>query len=299
MSHLNDSHLGSQSIFLQSQNSAISIADAHKIFFLSEVISPPPDVKMLIALTSFECPYSYYNINSNINDEITFSTSNGSHTINVGSQNFSSTQLATKITSLLSLSSATTDLGATIICSFDDTSNKFTFLSNSLEFSITSTTMGKELGLKNNIPISSSGQKLSSVNICNLSGTSSIYIRLENISVKNLDSRGQFNNTIAKALVNCNPMEFIFFQQQESIYYLIQQNQITHLEIQLTDENNNTLILNGGEFSLTLTLHFRKSVEQYINPQFLLDKKLISQDNINEVSRAKTSQGTKSREQNE
>ena len=159
--------------------------------------------------------------------------------------------------------------------------------------------MGKELGLKNNIPISSSSQKLSSVNICNLSGTSSIYIRLNNIGVKNLDSRGQFNNTIGKVNVNCNPIEFIFFEQQESIYYLIQQNQITHLEIQLTDENNNTLILNGGEFSLTLTLHFRKSVEQYINPQFLLDKKLISQDNIDEVSGTKASQNTKSRKQNE
>ena len=53
MSHLNTSYLGSKSIFLQSNEAQVSINDSHKIFFLNEVIQPPPDITILAALTSF------------------------------------------------------------------------------------------------------------------------------------------------------------------------------------------------------------------------------------------------------
>ena len=41
MSHLNDTHLSSKSLFLQSDDCAISISDTHKSFYLNEGLNPP------------------------------------------------------------------------------------------------------------------------------------------------------------------------------------------------------------------------------------------------------------------
>jgi hypothetical protein len=275
MSHLNNTHLGSQSIFLQSDKAQVSLGDAHKIFFLNEVINPPPDTAMLLALTSFEMPYSMYNFNAGDNDTFAISTTNGSTSISVGSRNYDATKLAAKITSLLSLSSATTVLGTTISCTFDSLSNKFTFVStNSVDFTILlSSTMIKEIGFQNSLPSQSDNQILISPNIANLSVSSSVYVRCNNLGIRNLDSRGAINGVIGKVNITCNPNEFIFFQQQESVYYLIQERNLTHIELQLTDDKQNNLVLNGGEFSLTVTIHFQKAIQQTIDSNFLLDKK--------------------------
>ena len=48
---------------------------------------------------------------------------------------------------------------------------------------------------------------------------------------------------------------------------------MTHIELQLTDDKQNNLVLNGGEFSLTVTIHFQKAIQQTIDSNFLLDKK--------------------------
>ena len=133
--------------------------------------------------------------------------------------------------------------------------------------------MIKEIGFQNSLPSQSSNQILISPNIANLSGSSSVYVKISNLGIRNVDSRGAINGVIAKVNITCNPNEFIFFQQQESIYYLIQERNLTHIELQLTDDKQNNLVLNGGEFSLTLTLHFAKSIQQTIDPNFLLDKK--------------------------
>ena len=137
--------------------------------------------------------------------------------------------------------------------------------------------MIKEIGFQNSLPSQSSNQILISPNIANLSGSSSVYVRCNNLGIRNLDSRGAINGVIAKVNITCNLNEFIFFQQQESIYYLIQERQLTHIELQLTDDLQNNLVLNGGSFSLTLTIHFMKSVEQTINQKFALDKEITDE----------------------
>ena len=139
MSHLNTSYLGSKSIFLQSNEAQVSINDSHKIFFLNEVIEPPPDVTILAALTSFEMPYSMYNFNENQNDSISIKIGATTFTASVGSRNYTATQLATKITQLYS-DTTTTGLAAAVVCTYDTGSNRFIFTSTS-NFIITATTM--------------------------------------------------------------------------------------------------------------------------------------------------------------
>ena len=55
---------------------------------------------MFIALTSFEMPYSYYVcFVSGVNGEMVMTTNLVSVTLNVGSQNYTGFELATKLTS--------------------------------------------------------------------------------------------------------------------------------------------------------------------------------------------------------
>ena len=273
MSHLNDTYLGSLSIFLDSTQAQVSINESHKIFFLREIIEPPINTTMLIGLTSFEMPFSMYNINSGVNDSITFTTSSGSYTISIGSGNFSATELATRITTLLS-DISTTGLGFVITCSYDSGTNRFIF-TGSGNIQITATTMLKELGFRDNIP-SLNTSKLISPNIVNLSGSNSVYVRVNNLGIRNIDSRGNKDGTIAKVNINCNVNEFIFYQQQESIYYAINDKSISYLDLELTDELGNDFILNGGTFSLTLTLHFKKTIDSKIDNKYLLRKNLTT-----------------------
>ena len=284
MSHLNTSYLGSKSIFLQSNEAQVSINDSHKIFFLNEVIEPPPDVSILAALTSFEMPYSMYNFNEDQNDSISIKIGATTFTASVGSRNYTATQLATKITQLYS-DTTTTGLAAAVVCTYDTGSNRFIFTSTS-NFIITATTMEKELGFRNNIPSNDNVAiaKITSPNIVNVSGSSSIYFRINNLGIYNLDSRGKKSGTISKININVNPNEFIFFQQQESIYYPVQDKQLTYLDIELTDENGLDFILNGGEFSCSLTLHFQQTIpSREIRREYLLENRIRDKMNIDEI----------------
>lgn len=269
MSHLNDTHLSSKSLFLQSDDCAISISDTHKSFYLNEGLNPPADTTMMIALTSFEMPYSYYNVVSERNDELQILVGREEVTINVGSRNFDGSQLGDKLTSLLAL--YTTQLDTTIKVIFNQSTHKFTFLSDLLPFTIVSTTLWKELGFKKDVEnYTSSGLILNAPNMANLSGTSSIFVRILNLGINNYDSRGKKIGVIGKINVNCNAGHFIFYENKESIYYKIQERSLNFLEVQLTDDEGRDLNLNGGEWSMVLTIHYEKTKIGYLDENYLL-----------------------------
>jgi len=269
MSILGDSHLGSISVFLQSDKADESISDSHKIWYLEELIDTEPHLNMLIALTSFELAYSFYNINKHNN---TFEISANGNTINftIESKNYTAQQLATELTSQLALRTAS--LGQTIILSYNTQELKFDFSSDQLNIPYTittNTTMTRELGLI--LPLVSSSGKITSNKIANLSGTSSIYFKINNLGIRNRDSRGKTDGNIQKINVNSNFGEYIFYDSTESIYYPLTNRTITKIEASLTDMNSNELIMNGGDFSFTLTIHFQKVRENIIPRRFLLD----------------------------
>ncbi len=287
MSHLGDSHRGSISLFLQSDKATTSISDSHKLFILDEIIETDPHINLLIGLTSFEMPYSFYNVNE-FNNTFEISANGNTVNFNISSQNYTATQLATELTSQLAVSSRVTLLGQTITCFFDDQSTKFLFNSTAtaIPYTITSnTTMNKILGLE--LPSTSGVGFLFSNNIINLSGSPSIYFRLNNIGIRNRDSRGKTDGTIQKINVNCNFGEFIFYESLENIYYPLSNRTITQLDITLTDSDNNELFLNGAEFSCTLTIHFQKIRENVIPQKYLLDMISRLENNQNDESENK------------
>jgi len=251
--HLNDTERSSQSIFLHSNDAVISISDAEKIFYLNEAIVAPAGYRIIIGLTNMTMPNSMFNVTSNNNIIV---VSGVTYTIDVG--NYSAESLATAVGAAL---------GAVGSVAFDDTNNNnkyiFTFAGN--ETIDAGTTLTRQLGLSGQLP-TTAATTYSATGICDLGGTTNIYIRLRNLTMNNIDSRGQTNNIIASIVNNTNYGGYIFFVPPEVLYYQITEQNIGHLDIELTDQEGKLLEMNGANFNLTLTIHYVKQrVSQFRN----------------------------------
>lgn len=243
---LNDSHISSQSIFLHSNDAVVSISDAEKIFYLQEAIQAPAGYRLVVGLTNLTMPNSMYNI---VDGKNTITISNNDYTIAAG--NYSAEDLVTAINTQI------TAIGSV---SFDDIDNNFTFTFSS-PLIINSTTMERPLGLAGQLPLESAVSSYTATNICDLGGTTNIYIRIRNLTMNNLDSRGRTNNIIASIVNNTNYGGYIFFVPPEVLYYQITEQTIGHLDIELTDQEGELVNLNGANFNITLTVHYVKQRE--------------------------------------
>ena len=250
---LNDTERSSQSIFLHSNDAVVSISDAEKIFYLNEAIVAPAGYRIIIGLTNMTMPNSMFNVTANNNIIV---VSGVTYTIDVG--NYSAESLATAVGAAL---------GAVGSVAFDDTNNNnkyiFTFVGN--ETIDAGTTITRQLGLTGQLP-KTAATTYSATGICDLGGTTNIYIRLRNLTMNNIDSRGQTNNIIASIVNNTNYGGYIFFVPPEVLYYQITEQNISHLDIELTDQEGKLLEMNGANFNLTLTIHYVKQrVSQFRN----------------------------------
>lgn len=243
---LNDSHISSQSIFLHSNDAVVSISDAEKIFYLQEAIQAPAGYRLVVGLTNLTMPNSMYNI---VDGKNTITIDSTEYTITAG--NYSAEDLVTAINTQI------TAIGSV---SFDDIDNNFTFTFSS-PLIINSTTMERPLGLAGQLPLESAVSSYTATNICDLGGTTNIYIRIRNLTMNNLDSRGRTNNIIASIVNNTNYGGYIFFVPPEVLYYQITEQTIGHLDIELTDQEGELVNLNGANFNITLTVHYVKQRE--------------------------------------
>lgn len=253
---LNDTDLASLSMFIHSNDAVISISDAEKIFYLKESVFAPPGYRIIIGLTNLTMPNSMYNI-TDFNNSIRIN--NTDRTIANG--NYSADDLATELEGLAEITS----------CTFDQINNVFTF-NFAGSYKIDSSTMERQLGLKGQLP-TPTGTSYTSTGICDLGGVTNIYIRIRNLTMNNLDSRGKTSNIIASIVNNTNYGGYIFFVPPEVLYYQITENIISHLDIELTDQEGNILNLNGADFNLTLTVHYVKQRESSFKNSLLREIK--------------------------
>ena len=264
---LNDTNKQSINIYLQSDNATTTINESSKIFFLNETIKAETMAeRILLGLTNFQCAYSFYNINTNINDEITFTTINASYTVKLEPQNYDAKYLAETLT--LELGGKEEELGGIITVEFNNRTNKFTFSGN-IQFSIPYTTLGEELGISEQVI--ENVLTYTSRDVCNLGGISNIYVRITNLGLKNLDSRGQISNVIATVPVDAEPTFFVFYTPPEYLYFMINEQYFNYLHIELTDDSGNDIVLNGTSFTLSLTVHFQYQRDDIIKNKYLLD----------------------------
>ena len=267
---LNDTNKSGLNVYLQSDKASISRGDADKVFNFQDYISVPPDQNILVGLTNFEMANKLYNINQGFNT-LTISSTSGSHQITLTPKNYNATQMRTELNSKFSGASFLSDTGLTsLVVSFDEQSFKYTFTGNT-NFSITECSFDREIGLENQLPTSSSSSYVC-VDTILLGCISSIYIGVKNLGISNLDSRGAVDNTIAKVNVKSGLGGYIFYDEPENHYFVCNRREINSLEVVLTDDKDRGLILNGGQFSLTLSFHYVYKRNQKILHEYYLKK---------------------------
>lgn len=268
---LNDTNIPSINLYLKSEDAIESINDTHKVFSLSKQVSVSrPDIQTLIALTGFEMPYSFYLINSNNNVlEIISSATTYTITIPVGNYN---------VFSLMNeINNNTTFVGGLFDLVFDTANNKYTISQqqgNQLQIT-SNTTIHKIMGFTT----AQFGINQTSIlgnNCVDFSGIKTLNIQLMNIGVSNLDSQGKITPIIHKISVEALPNEFIHFEEEaEHIFSVVDTEIINSFEVKITDENNNTLEMNGGNFSLVLTIHQNyKRPDRRISDYYLFEKNI-------------------------
>ena len=286
---LNNTHIASVSIFLQSSSTSLALSqtgyNSNLIFELDSILQCPSDTQMMIGLTSCEIPYSFYNI-ENQNNKLSLKIDGVQYNVQLDPQNYNVESLMKAVNLQL--------LAAQITMTFDDGKNKFIFTSSKpivptpLESSGTvfypiefiSTTMHDELGISKFF--SGNSVVLNCDNVCNLSGTGSVYVNLNNVSISNLDSRGSVNGVVSKINVTCNPGDYIFQTLTEIQYYIINDRVIDNFNISLTDDNGEQLNMNGCHWSLSLTVHWCKKRVAELDEQYILNRTLKDNDDEKE-----------------
>jgi len=243
----NDTHISSQQIFLTSKHADQVYSKAECVFFLDTPIAPPRGTRILMSVTDFEIPYSFYTINST-NDKLKFT---GITTINITHGNYN-------VNSLISFLNTELDSVAShITASYITNQNQIRFVSSGSAISIDTSVSTCLFEIGFNEDDTQSNTTIQGTNGMNLAGIPNIYIRIKNITTANLDSKGQLASTLAKVNVNVNPLEYIFYMPQHPVYQTINETQFNNLHLSIEDEDGNKLELNGQFWSITLSIHYQ------------------------------------------
>lgn len=277
--HLNDTEIGSQSIFINSDDAELSLNDAEKVFFLNQNIVAPAGYRLVIGLTNMTLPNAMYNINST-NSTINIDTQ--PYDIEIG--NYSATGLKDALN---------TAIGSVGTVSFSTATNSFRINYDGatrtlLENDLTTKVMGFVSITGDDDPFSAQ-TSVAATNVCDMGGTTNIYVRLRNLSFNNLDSRGNVTNVVANVVNSTNFGGYIFYQPPEVLYYLINETVISHLDVELTDQQGNLLELNGAKYNLTFTVHYTKQRESITKRNLLEQIRESKEESKNETKEEKKS----------
>ncbi len=74
------------------------------------------------------------------------------------------------------------------------------------------------------------------------------------MTVSNLNSTGNLDNTLVRIPVNCNRGSMIFYRPSEVVHYIVERQNLHSLEFFIKDDDNQDLILDGHDFQIQLKI---------------------------------------------
>ena len=203
-----------------------------------------------INIISAEIPYSFYNISSDLeNNVLIFDNTN---ILTFTNQDYN-------ITELIDFINADTNFNTLFTTTYNTQKNKITFTNkdtvnpHTINFSLSN--INKVIGWEedqSDIVISASGNT-ESVNVCNLATVHSIMVR-SNLSDANTQSSRSGNSTILQKIsIDMNSGFLIYLNNSDyRTTSIISATTIDYISIILTNQDDLVLNLNGVNFELTL-----------------------------------------------
>lgn len=199
-------------------------------------------------LLSGEIPYSFYNISSQVNNNIIRFTANGEPLpFTFPNKNYDVNELVKVMN----------DGNFPFTVSYDRFTMKLTFL-NDTNFTnilnLSNSTANKVLGFAegaSDITVLS-GQSITSTGIVDLATVHSIFVKSSSSSNMVFSTRAGFSTTIQKLSVDVNSGNIIYLNQNDSRQHTVLNSNIEAIELRLTDQNNNLIDLNDINYELTM-----------------------------------------------
>ena len=203
-----------------------------------------------INIISAEIPYSFYNISSDLeNNVLIFDNTN---VLTFTNQDYN-------ITELIDYINADTNFNTLFTTTYNTQKNKITFTNkdtvnpHTINFSLSN--INKVIGWEedqSDIVISASGNT-ESVNVCNLATVHSIMVR-SNLSDANTQSSRSGNSTILQKIsIDMNSGFLIYLNNSDyRTTSIISATTIDYISIILTNQDDLVLNLNGVNFELTI-----------------------------------------------
>jgi len=250
MSIHSDHHIPSVNVFLSSDKADYSLSSSRKVFQLKSLIDVPTNSNLLISLTSFNCPYTWYLVREGVNDSFKITTYDGVSTVE---------------------KTITIPYGSLFALTANYTTNKF-YLTSTVAMNtvtISDVLCFKILGFdEGDTCVYNNLNTLLFKNVFDFSGTSCLYVILKNRNINNMTC-SHTDGILQRINIECLPMEYIYFKPVELQYFLTYSEHPNYFDVAVVDEDYKEIELNGAVFRLTFTLQF-----QY--------HKVINTSNINE-----------------
>ena len=90
----------------------------------------------------------------------------------------------------------------------------------------------------------------------NFSGSPFFFMKIDNITLSNLNSTGMEDNTLIRIPVNAMRGQMIFHRPTEQVKFIINRKHFDYIELDLLDDDNNHIKLEGADFQLNLRLDY-------------------------------------------
>ncbi len=199
-------------------------------------------------LLSGELPYSFYNISSQVNNNIIRFTANGEPLpFTFPNKNYDVNELVKVMN----------DGNFPFTVSYDRFTMKLTF-SNTTNFTnilnLSNSTANKVLGFAENASDITvlSNQSTTSTGVVDLATVHSIFVKSNSSSNMVFSTRQGFSSTIQKISVDVNSGGIIYLNQNDARQHTVLNSNIEFIELKLTDQNNNLLDFNDINYELSV-----------------------------------------------
>ncbi len=275
-------------IFIRSKDGNFINEDLHTDFniILKNTLKKNEGELFKIILQSAQIPYTFFNTNTT-NNYIDWEESGILKTaIQISSGNYNILELITEIQTQLNANTSFSSDNYTL--TYDQINNKVTISSLATENTTllfnsgvnVSKSISKQLGYTNDNDITINNLTSStSDSFVDLIRIHSLFIRSNLSSNKTLDSESLTNTDILVNIpITSNPLEIINYQYYEGMSYnLIEEDKITEISIQLTDQNGNIIDLGKKiDFELLLNIQTIKN-PLYVNNNISNEEQLNNQ----------------------
>ena len=202
-----------------------------------------------ISVMSLELPYSFYNISSELNNNILIY--DDTQTLTLTSQDYD-------IYELVLFFENNTAFKAIFTTTYDIQKNKITFTNTTgvtHKINLSLSNVNKEIGFAeiDTDRTITAGSTLTSTFVCNLATVHSIFIKSTLSTANVLSTRAGNSTTLQKISVDVNSLGIIYMNNQDFRQVTVSQvGVIDHVTFSITDQNNNLLQLNNVNFELSI-----------------------------------------------